>query len=105
MRSIFILFMTGLVLSCSKDDLNKDLPECVQAFVSDTLDPRPIMNVQVQKVGRNLHYLLYTGFSALDGTEQIVSESCDTLCFIGGFGNPICQDDYDIDAWETIWVR
>ncbi len=99
-KCLSIAILTTFLWSCNDDpDHYTDLPDCVQSIVDDT----PQIIIKSQEIDNSVRYWLNTGANALDGDEYIVSSSCDTLCYYGGWVNPDCIDEYDSEGWTQVW--
>jgi hypothetical protein len=92
------LFLFFLIAVACDDDPSPSVPSCV-----DLSELNDFATIRVQTVDDTDHYWINTGANEADGDEFIVSSSCDTLCFYGGWVDPECVEDYDINAWEVVW--
>jgi len=63
-----------------------------------------LKTIQAITLNNEIHYWLNTDFTHFDGTEFIMNEQCDTVCFFcGECFQPECANDYDFEDWEIIW--
>ena len=96
---LFTLF-TMFLYSCEDvPDHYTDLPDCVLTIVDNT----PQIVIKTQEINGFENYWLNTGANEADGDEYIVSSTCDTLCYYGGWVNPDCIDEYDSEGWTQVW--
>lgn len=108
MKNFSVLILLILVLSACRNDDNglNSLPSCVQDIVEDESSADILLTVKKRTTNDVDYYWLNTGFSAFDGSEFIVTEQCDTTCYICGFCLPpmplICDPTLD---WEVVWEK
>ena len=113
MKKVLLLFAIVIISSCKKTDeppiVNEpppipNVPICVSDIINDPILSLSLKTVRVQELDNELHYWLNTDFVEVDGSEFIVNDQCDTLCFLCGFCvPPDCASDYDDANWTTIW--
>ena len=97
---------TGL-LACDKDaEEGPNLPSCIEERIDATSsrEPEPVYAVYAQDLDGIMHYWFRDGSAAYDGSEDILTADCDTVCFYGGFiGTPPCLEEFDDEGWVEIW--
>jgi len=90
-------------MACDPDeephtDPSSEVPSCI-----DTSVLSESAQIKTQEVNGNDHYWIDTDANEADGDEYILSMECDTVCYYGGWVDPECIEDYDLDAWEVVW--
>jgi len=114
-----LLFLT-ILCGCSKDQvfvrhyvtwhsrhaLHVNLPSCMADLLEDHQFFQSLRTIRVNThISGQRHYWLNTGAMNYDGSEDIVNEYCETVCFFcGECYPPSCLQDY-IGPWVTIWKR
>jgi len=105
MKTICIFLSFFLISACTNtDDINTEIPECIQIIIDDNLSYVPLKTIRVQKKDGELHYWLNTDARHWDGGEAIVTATCDTICgFCGECIEAECAGEYEEDEWVIIW--
>ena len=86
-----LIFLTA----CDKEDF-KALPECVQDEInsSDRTCPSDKMMVHSFTFQGETVYILTKDQCIADGGTSVVTQNCDTLCFLGGIaGLTMCSGE------------
>jgi len=104
--SLFVIF------SCKKSDIASGIPACIRNEISaHKIDPgKGVDRVNEYLFQNKIVYGFDHGMIA-DGQLEVKDESCNTLCFVGGFGGPavnICNGENFFQAavlQRTIWER
>lgn len=96
----YLILLVPIFVSCHKNDLKtRILPECITELIE--LDSS--LKIQIQEVNSETHFWLNTGAININGSEFIVNEQCDTVCFFPfGFMYLECLNDYN-GSWDLIW--
>jgi hypothetical protein len=116
MKRIFLLipaiFALLVISSCKKSDIASGTPKCIRDEITTRKnDPQWL----VSKISEYLFQdkLVY-GFeqrSVADAAMEVKDESCNTLCFVGGFGGPSVNFCHGDNFFQTsvlkriIWER
>lgn len=103
---IFICFAMLAVSCCKKNYASNDPSPCLQAKLEAfKLEPNAV-SIRKQTVNGEIHYWLNDDARTYDGVEYILNETCDTVCSIGGFREPLpCESNYNFDDWVIIWQQ
>lgn len=102
-----ILVCVFIVYSCKDDnDAQFDcLPACIQNLIESPTGPT-IKAIKIQKINNTTHFWINTDARHHDGTEDIVDQDCNRLCFFcGECEPPKCLDDYNMNDWKTVWEK
>jgi hypothetical protein len=106
MKYLSILILIALSACSNDDNLSQELPDCINELVNDTIASENIVTIQSQVSNDDQVYWINTNAVFFDGTEVIVSATCDTLCFYcGECIEPDCLNDYSLDDWVVIWEK
>lgn len=104
MKAVFFTFSLFFIFSCSQyENINTEVPTCIQEIIDDSLSYIPLKTVRVQKEDGELHYWLNTDARHWDGGEEIISSSCEIICIFCGECTGSCESDYKEDEWIIIW--
>jgi hypothetical protein len=86
-----VLFALGTVLllwSCEKSDLPGNLPNCVKTEVEKFQDDQKNCDnasvIEFKFQGETV-YVLSQGNCIADGGATVINNSCEEVCFLGGF--------------------
>lgn len=101
--------MIILLSACSKNQPGDTdtIPTCIQSIIDQEIQRLdPLLTVKSQVIDGESHYWLNTDAVHYDGSEYIVNQNCDTVCYFCGECNPLaCSAEYDYEKWVTIWTE
>jgi|SRR5690554_2934029 len=109
-KRFYILFLIFIYLySCSSDEEQKPLPECLKVTV-DAILSKPIQNPKATfekwlYMGEEVYVIIAQNFP--DGQAFVIPIDCSrTICTFGGIDGPEndCPDWQDSEFIETIWI-
>ncbi len=98
MKNLFLILSTLALIclsACNKEEL-KALPQCVQDEInsSNRVCPDDKMSVHSYTFQGEKVYILTKDQCIADGGVSVVTQNCDTLCFLGGIaGLTSCQGE------------
>ena len=98
MKNLFLTFiaLSFIFLSSCDREIIKVLPECIQDEIksSNRTCPQDKMTVHSYTFQGETVFILTKDACIADGGVSVVTQNCDTLCFLGGIaGLTTCQGE------------
>lgn len=102
---LFSLLLLSL-FACQKNEEKSVACPDFEAKIEEFKASDVSISIKTQEVGGETHYWFHDGANTWDGSEYILNESCDTVCyFCGKCMAPECLDAYDNNAWVVLWEK
>ncbi|MCA8831140.1 DUF6970 domain-containing protein [Hymenobacter pini] len=115
-RTIYsLLLVTAGLTACDEVDVAKDTPTCVRTKVEELAQQAPC-KTDANTIGASVKeywfqnqtvYVLDYGSCIADGSATVISENCQKLGFLGGFGGnttvngePFANAEYKRTIWQ-----
>jgi hypothetical protein len=105
-KSTLILLIVCVVAGCNKEAEKGLIEPCLEAKIEEFKASPTAISLKTLKVGKETHYWFNTNARHLDGSEYIINEASDTVCFFcGECDPPDCSKTYWDADWETFWEK
>src|SRR6218665_162442 len=108
--TFFMLLAVSLAAACNKQGIAKGTPACVKQKIKTFEKESSCGDASVKKYnfqGKTV-YAFEPGTCGADMTTEVISESCSSLGFLGGFaGNTTIngEDFSKAELVETVWKK
>jgi hypothetical protein len=109
---VSLFFMA--ISACKKcDEIARDVPECIKNVIKEhTYESNmEIVRIQEYKYQEKIVYKLDPANYIADAPSIIVTDGCERLCYVGGFGGPqvnMCNGDNFFEKAvlvKTVWEK
>jgi hypothetical protein len=108
-RIFLVLFSLLLIISCNKEDLPSDIPNCIGDKIQDIADGDPwIPAAKIYKYNYNNQTVYYFPAHCCDVPSKVYDSNCNLICSpdggLTGSGDGLCNDFFASRTnEELIW--